>query len=578
METPNPENIVVATCNFYLDPTHQRPIPPMLLAFVAEYAGFARVKTLRLQESKDLVEKDDISLQDVFAGASPDYAVVAQKHASDDVLALTNEAFSLDYGLSLENLLGRWDGRFGRLETKAQQAETKAQQAETKAEQAETASNERLAQLQAVYASTSWKITKPLRAIKRLLAGDFAALGRSTAAAICNSKQAFRPPVSGSCLFVDVSDIVMGDKRTGIQRVVRNILACLISAPPNGYSIYPVYALPKGQGYAQASFNFNGVSLSVRPEIERQPIEFLNGDIFFGLDFACTQVVQSVSFLKQLRSLGVKVYFVLYDLLPVRMPEAFEKEVPNWHARWLNTIAEFNGVVAISAAVADDYLKWIVENKLESTNCKISHFHLGADIDYCTETAKRITTNQEELLRQFANRMTFLMVGTIEPRKGQEQVLSAFELLWQEQADIVLIIVGKEGWKTEALINRIRLNQNLGKNLFFLPEIDDNLLENIYATSNCLIAASLSEGFGLPLIEAAQHKIPIVARDIPVFREVAGECAFYFSATTPGDLASAIRVWLGLYAKGKHPKSDAMPWLTWKQSTDSLLKQIGLAT
>ena len=82
METPNPENIVVATRNFYLDPTHQRPIPPMLLAFVAEYAGFARVKTLRLQESKELVNKGDVSLQDVFAGVSPDYAVVAQKHCT----------------------------------------------------------------------------------------------------------------------------------------------------------------------------------------------------------------------------------------------------------------------------------------------------------------------------------------------------------------------------------------------------------------------------------------------------------------------------------------------------------------
>ena len=94
METPNPENIVVATRNFYLDPTHQRPIPSMLLAFVAEYAGFSRVKTLRLQESKELVNKGDVSLQDVFAGASPDYAVVAQKHAPEDVLALTSDPFS----------------------------------------------------------------------------------------------------------------------------------------------------------------------------------------------------------------------------------------------------------------------------------------------------------------------------------------------------------------------------------------------------------------------------------------------------------------------------------------------------
>ena len=87
-------------------------------------------------------------------------------------------------------------------ETKAQQAETKAQQAETKAQQAETASNERLAQLQAVYSSTSWKVTKPLRAIKRLLAGDFATLGRSTAAVTLKAKQTFRPVLSSSIKYV----------------------------------------------------------------------------------------------------------------------------------------------------------------------------------------------------------------------------------------------------------------------------------------------------------------------------------------------------------------------------------------
>ena len=165
METPNPENIIVATRNFYLDPTHERPIPPMLLSFVAEYAGFSRVKTLRLQEPKELIKKEDVNLQDVFSGASPDYAVVAQKHASDGILALTDEPFSHDYGLSLENLLSRWNDRFDRTETKAEQAESKAEQAESKAEQAVTASTNALTQLHAVYASTSWRMTAPIRKI-----------------------------------------------------------------------------------------------------------------------------------------------------------------------------------------------------------------------------------------------------------------------------------------------------------------------------------------------------------------------------------------------------------------------------
>ena len=229
METPNPENIVVATRNFYLDPTHQRPIPSMLLAFVAEYAGFSRVKTLRLQESKELVNKGDVSLQDVFSGASPDYAVVAQKHAPEDVLALTSGPFSADYGLSLENLLSRWDGRFDRLETKAQQAET--------------ASNERLAQLQAVYASTSWKITKPLRAIKRHLAGDYAALGRSTAAAKLKAKQTFRPALSSSIKFVF--------NQPALRKILSPVLKCFPGLHKRLVNVAVTTGVASGSSHAQ---------------------------------------------------------------------------------------------------------------------------------------------------------------------------------------------------------------------------------------------------------------------------------------------------------------------------------------
>jgi hypothetical protein len=70
---------------------------------------------------------------------------------------------------------------------------------------------------------------------------------------------------------------------------------------------------------------------------------------------------------------------------------------------------------------------------------------------------------------------------------------------------------------------------------------------------------------------AAQHKLPILARDIPVFREVAGEHAFYFSGLQPEALAKAIKEWLELYKEGRHPKSDAMPWLTWRESTRNLV-------
>jgi O-antigen chain-terminating methyltransferase len=149
LETPNPENILVATRNFYLDPTHQKPIPPDLLSFTVEHAGFAVFKTLRLQESKDLLHKANVTMHDVFAGVSPDYAVVAQKQPPKNMQNALANAFSQQYGLSLDQLLNRWETRFKRSEAKADQALAFAEQA--------------ILQLQVVHLSASWRVTLPLR-------------------------------------------------------------------------------------------------------------------------------------------------------------------------------------------------------------------------------------------------------------------------------------------------------------------------------------------------------------------------------------------------------------------------------
>jgi len=55
-----------------------------------------------------------------------------------------------------------------------------------------------------------------------------------------------------------------------------------------------------------------------------------------------------------------------------------------------------------------------------------------------------------------------------------------------------------------------------------------------------------------------------------VFREVAGEYVFYFTGLEPQALADAIKQWPALYKEGNYPKSDNMPWLTWRQSAEQL--------
>lgn len=110
LETPNAENLVVGTNNFYLDPTHERPIPHLLLSFLAEYCGFARTKLLRLQEnlSEDLAS---IGLKSVLAGVSQDYAVIAQKEGEAESLSLFDPVFAKEYGVSLDFLAQQYDTR-----------------------------------------------------------------------------------------------------------------------------------------------------------------------------------------------------------------------------------------------------------------------------------------------------------------------------------------------------------------------------------------------------------------------------------------------------------------------------------
>lgn len=134
LETPNPENLVVGTNNFYLDPSHIRPIPLLLLEFCAEFAGFYRVKTLRLQEAAQLHTTNTIKLIDVLGGVSPDYAVIAQKQATDDVLELFTPAFQTEFGVTLEQLAERYDEKVQKCE--AAKAEASQNLEQVKAEMA----------------------------------------------------------------------------------------------------------------------------------------------------------------------------------------------------------------------------------------------------------------------------------------------------------------------------------------------------------------------------------------------------------------------------------------------------------
>ena len=141
LETPNPENLVVGATSFYMDPSHIRPIPPDLLDFVVEHAGFQQHKVVRLQESVSLSGSESIDLFHVLNGVSPDYSVVAQKHAAPELLAEFAGAFKGTYGISLGTLVRQYDlqaqDRISSIHNLLAQTETLAAQAESRAKRAE---------------------------------------------------------------------------------------------------------------------------------------------------------------------------------------------------------------------------------------------------------------------------------------------------------------------------------------------------------------------------------------------------------------------------------------------------------
>lgn len=372
-------------------------------------------------------------------------------------------------------------------------------------------------------------------------------------------------------LLVDVSVVVREDLRTGVQRVVRSILNQLLESDLSGFRIEPIYCSPRTNGYLYArgfTQHFMGGNLSILPD---DPLEADCGDIFLGLDLHANGIQTQRGYLERLRDKGVKVFFVVYDLLPITHPHWFPAIEERAFEGWLHCITRFDGAICISETTANELRKWMTSRNIQRHRpFEVKVAHIGADIRQSVPTMG-LPDEAEEVLAKLRNKPSFLMVGTIEPRKGVAQVLSAFELLWKRGRDFNLVLVGKCGWNINELVESLAAHSESNRRLFWLCGISDEYLERVYADSACLIAASEGEGFGLPLIEAAQHGLPILARDIPVFREVAGLYAEYFQQDDPQSLAGAIENWIESYKLNNHADSRGMRYKSWDEAAKECL-------
>ena len=370
---------------------------------------------------------------------------------------------------------------------------------------------------------------------------------------------------------VDISNMFVNDAGTGIQRVVRHVLDELLTMPPSGYRVEPVYLGDDGvfryaRSYCQRRY-FKGETLP--PD---EPVEFAKGDVYLGLDLVAHLIPAYINVFRKIRNHGVRQHFVLYDLLPVLRPDCFEPHLLPLFRRWYESVAEVaDSILSISRAVADEFETWLHQARPERQRpLGIGWFHLGADLA-AVGTTRVSNDSLDAGLVELGDYPTFLMVGTIEPRKGHAQTLAAFDGLWSQGLEVNLLIIGKPGWLVDDLLQRLREHPQRGKRLFWFEKASDDLLLAAYHHASALLMASEGEGFGLPLIEAAHHGLPLITRDLPVFREIAGEHAYYFTGYDAGDLGAALRAWLELDALGLAPQSTGMQWKTWQEATAQLV-------
>jgi len=372
-------------------------------------------------------------------------------------------------------------------------------------------------------------------------------------------------------LYVDVTELALNAGQTGIQRLVRETLRALLADPPGDCRVEAVRAAP-GESYRHARAFARGLGMAGVAGGGDSLIEARAGDVFLGLDHSMYAVIANAGQLAVMRERGVHLWFVCNDVLPLTHPEWFPPEVHVAFKAWLETIARIaDGVACISRSTEIELRRELEALPMSRHRMPaLGHFRLGGDIATNSGAEAVVAPGEAATLERLRGLPSFLMVGTLEPRKGHAQALEAFERLWEEGENVALVVVGLPGWMTDVTQRRIRHHDQLGKRLFWFMHASDVLVEKLYATCTALLAPSQGEGFGLPLAEAARHGLPVLARDMPVFREVAGTHATYFSGLDTASLASAVREWMAAHNRGDTPAVAGMPRLTWSESAAQL--------
>lgn len=407
-------------------------------------------------------------------------------------------------------------------------------------------------------------------------------------------------------IYLDCTATYLNDRQTGIQRVVRNVVRyageigaelgvecrAVAYSPSRGFFEVPGLPTPVPKGTrASAGWQETAKVLCRKTGLVR-PIRATSvaadrlragvrrtfgrsnevspgpGDVLLLLDATWTAPFwPEVAAAKRA---GASVGIVVYDLLPLSHPENFIPDLVRMFSVWWgNARRSADFALCISDAV------WNEVRSTPGAPSRGGSFPLGTELDGLPAAAQ--TNPRDDVAAAFAG-PAYLMVGTLNPRKGYDIALDAFERLWSAGRSERLVIVGQYGWGSDALAARLNGHPEQGRKLFWLRGVADADLDWCYRNASALLTTSRAEGFNMPIIESLYRGTPVLASDLPVHQEVGGRFASYFRTGDPAAAASAVAAHADGRLAAPAPAAD-FRWPGWRDCTANLLgKALRLST
>jgi glycosyltransferase involved in cell wall biosynthesis len=220
-----------------------------------------------------------------------------------------------------------------------------------------------------------------------------------------------------------------------------------------------------------------------------------------------------------------------------------------------------------------NYVKEELAQKYPFTANKTTTTYCAAEPVLAVEAEKPNIVNLEKFI---------MYVGAAFPHKNLETLIKSFEILQTSQSELKLILAGKKEHYYEQLEKFVEQSP-ARENIVFTGFISDAELKWLYQNAEAYVFPSLSEGFGLPGLEAMVHGCPVVSSNATCLPEVYEDAAIYFDPNSPQDIADKISIVLNdpklrqdLIAKG-HAQATKYSWRRMAEQTldvyTSVLKQ-----